>query len=456
MSQDDENDSRAALRARLLGDARQLPTSALTRLWKSGRSAAGLAASALGQRLRGGDAGLAQVDLRAVRLLVERLGELKGLSMKAGQILGYIDPTLPSELRALLSLLQTTAQPTPFAAVEATLRDALGERSGELLEHLQPAPVAVASIGQVHRARLGGVEVAVKVRHPGIEAAFLGDFRTANVGPLVSAIVMPGVGANVREYVEEARTAMLEECDFELEGRHQARFGEIFAGDPNILIPGVWNDWTCKAVLVSDWKPGRSFDALLASSPAQQVRDALGVALFRFYIGTLYQYGVFHADPHPGNYAFPEQGGLVVYDFGCVRTFDRPTVAGFARLLAALRGDHADELGAALLALGAHSPRAELSDARELLRGFFAPMLVPGARAIEAGAALASKQLLQDKRRLARLGLPGKFLFLFRLRFGLYAVLARLGAVADWAALEMEWAERTRVAAAPPGESSRQ
>jgi predicted unusual protein kinase regulating ubiquinone biosynthesis (AarF/ABC1/UbiB family) len=180
------------------------------------------------------------------------------------------------------------------------------------------------------------------------------------------------------------------------------------------------------------------------------LRNELGVALFRFYVGTLYQHGVFHADPHPGNYAFPEQGGLVIYDFGCVRCFERETVAAFARLLAALRSERDDELHAALLALGAHPPEAELAEMRQLLRGFFAPMLTPGARAIDAGAALAGKELLRDKRRLARLGLPGRFLFLFRLRFGLYAVLARLGAVADWAALEMRWG----AALSPPAHPS--
>jgi hypothetical protein len=81
---------------------------------------------------------------------------------------------------------------------------------------------------------------------------------------------------------------------------------------------------------------------------------------------------------------------------------------------------------------------------RTLLRGFFAPLLEHGARPMHPGTGLEAQQVLRDKLFLAKLSLPGRFLFLSRLRFGLYAVLARLGAVADWGALESGWAEAAR------------
>ncbi|HZI04556.1 MAG TPA: hypothetical protein VEZ71_11060, partial [Archangium sp.] len=81
---------------------------------------------------------------------------------------------------------------------------------------------------------------------------------------------------------------------------------------------------------------------------------------------------------------------------------------------------------------------------RTLLRGFFAPLLEHGPRPVHPGSGFEAQQLLRDKRFLAKLSLPGRFLFLFRLRFGLYAVLARLGAVADWGALESQWAAEAR------------
>ncbi|HYO68603.1 MAG TPA: hypothetical protein VEU33_21230, partial [Archangium sp.] len=112
------------LREQLLGTERPVVRSGVERLWKTGRGAAGLALSVVGGKLRGKGEGLGAADVHAVSQLVSRLGELKGLAMKAGQVLGYIDPTLPPEIRGLLSVLQTASPASPFPQVEATLRAA--------------------------------------------------------------------------------------------------------------------------------------------------------------------------------------------------------------------------------------------------------------------------------------------------------------------------------------------
>jgi len=170
------------------------------------------------------------------------------------------------------------------------------------------------------------------------------------------------------------------------------------------------------------------------------------VALFSFYIGTLYRHGLFHGDPHPGNYAFREDGRVVVYDFGCVRSFEPATVLAFSALVDAVRADEVGRVREALVALGAQPPgdAESVAKLRTLLRGFFAPLLERGPRPVHPGSGFEAQQVLRDKRFLAKLALPGRFLFLFRLRFGLYAVLARLGAVADWGALESGWAAEVR------------
>jgi predicted unusual protein kinase regulating ubiquinone biosynthesis (AarF/ABC1/UbiB family) len=442
-----EDDRVGVLRERLLGTERPLARSGAERLWKTGRGAAGLAFSVLGGRLRGKGEGLGAADTRAISQLVSRLGELKGLAMKAGQILGYIDPTLPEELRGLLSVLQTASPASPFPLVEAELRSAFGSRADRLLAGLERQPVSVASIGQVHRARLPeGTEVAVKVRHPGIDEAFRSDFRSAGAGSAFASLLIPGAASSVRGFIEEARAVMLEECDFALERERQATFARLLADDETLLIPAVEPDWCAPTVLTTRWMPGRSLDAFLEAKPSQAVRDRMGVALFSFYVGMLYRHGLFHGDPHPGNYAFREDGRIVVYDFGCVRGFDPATVLAFSALLEAVRTDEMPRMREALGALGAQPPTdaEELAMLRTLLRGFFAPLIERGTHPMSPGPGLEAQQLLRDKRFLAKLSLPGRFLFLFRLRFGLYAVLARLGAIADWGALESRWAAEAR------------
>lgn len=428
MGNDPKDNEGGGFAERLRAMQAAVPTSRLWRLAKSGRAAIGAASAAWGIS-----------DLAAVEALTARLGELKGTAMKAGQLLSYVDPSLSPELRRTLAALQTSAPSAPFAHVKDELRSALGDRGVALAGALSPEPIAVASIGQVHRGRLpDGSEVAVKVRHPGIVAALEADFQAAGAGASLASILMPHGGETVRETLAEARAAILEECDFLREAERQTRFRALFHDHPVLSIPEVFPELCAHSVLTTRWCSGRSFDELLASNPPQQTRDRLGVALFDFYLGTLYRHGLFHADPHPGNYAFTGDDHVVVYDFGCVREFDPPTLAAFAALAQAMRDDDMAGMGRALARMGGAPPSRpdEVRHVRALMREFFRPLLTPGPRRIEAHASYESRSILDDKRAVARLRLPGRLLFLFRLRFGLYSVLASLGAVADWSALE--------------------
>jgi predicted unusual protein kinase regulating ubiquinone biosynthesis (AarF/ABC1/UbiB family) len=437
-----------AMRARFLDEEAAVPTGRWSRLWRTGRSAAGMATAVLGGQLRGRGNGLSAVELEAVATLTARLGELKGVAMKVGQILGYIDHSLPAELRGLLSILQTQAPATSWSAVEATIRDAFGEHAGTLIAGLDVAPIAVASIGQVHHGVLpDGAEIAVKVRHPGIADALRADFGNASTGAIIARL-LPG-GSSVRGLIDEARTAMLDECDLSLEAASQRAFSRWFTGHPTLEIPEVVDPWCSRAVLTTRWTPGRPLETFLARGPDQATRDRIGAAMFELFVGTLYRHGTFHADPHPGNLAVLDDDRLAIYDFGCVRRFEPATVQALAGLLDAVRADDASAIDDALLALGGVPPTRSgpREHMRALLRGFFAPLLVSGPRPIDPGGALAAHDILRDKRALLGLSLPSSLLFLLRLRFGLYAVLARLGAVVDWSALEAGWAAEVRTSA---------
>ncbi len=403
------------------------------------RGAAGLVTSAWRSR---GRAGLRETDFAKLAGLVNRLGSLKGIPMKMGQIAGLLETDLPEEMRRLMALLQTQSPAMPFRIVEEVVRQDLGDRAEPLLRKLERDPVSAASIGQVHRGRLpDGQRVAVKVRHPGIEEAIRTDMSGAVAGAAFARLLLPGMGETARDFVEEARTRFLEECDYALEAERQRLFGRLFASSADVAIPRVMDGWCGPRVLTTGWEDGRDFDSFSASA-TQPERDRAGRALFEVYVGTLYRHGLFHADPHPGNYQFRADGRVVVFDFGCVRAFEPPAVAAFVALARAVRERDEEGMRSALRGLGADPPENSKAFARirALLEGFFAPMLQPGAHRIDGRIAIDARQVASDKLAIARIRLPGKLLFLFRIRFGLYSVLARLGAVCDWSAIETGWA----------------
>ena len=422
-------DRKRALRERLGASSVPVPTSALGRLRLSAAAALRAAGSAFGR------GGLDGMQPEAIEKLVASLGELKGLAMKIGQILSYVDDTLPPETRRLLSLLQVWSQPTPWEQVRAIVEEDLGPAAQPLLDGMDPRPVAAASIGQVHRARVGDALLAVKVRHPGIDAAIRADFRTARPGVALARLLLPG--GDVETMVAEARERFLEECDYVQEARNQSLFADLYRGDPDLSVPAVQPRWCGARVLTSDWHDGDDFEHFLERDPPQSERDRVGAALYRFYVGTLYRHAVFNADPHPGNLVLGPGGRVTVVDYGCVRRFDATTVQQLAALSTAVRGGGEREMRSALAALGARDPGpGRFTPTADLLRAFYAPVLRSGAHVVDAGVTLEARSVIANKRAIARLHLPGQMLFLFRIRFGLHAVLARLRACVDWGALE--------------------
>ncbi|MBI5508096.1 MAG: AarF/ABC1/UbiB kinase family protein [Deltaproteobacteria bacterium] len=427
---------RAALVSRLLRRTADLPTSRLARLARAARAALKVG------RLAG--RGGAQTppdtapdgDLDALAELVAELGQLKGIAMKAGQILSYVDLELPPALKTAFSVLQTHAPPMAAARVREIIGAELGPRGARLIETLEPEPLAAASIGQVHRARLAdGTRVAVKVQYPEIEQALGNDFSVARATTrLITAIAGNKTPA---AFAREVSSLILAECDYRREARMQQRFAAAFAGHPTLLIPAVHPELSARRVLTTTFVDGLYFDAWLAAAPTAAERHRVGTALFEFYIGSLYRLGLFNADPHPGNYLFLKDGRVAILDHGCVREFAPAFVATLARLSGALASADDRALAAVLAELGIY-PRGKdgLASLRALFTAFYGPMLVDRVQPMQPRVLSSMRELLESKRRLLSIDLPGEFPFLLRIRFGLMSVLARIGAAANWYRLE--------------------
>jgi predicted unusual protein kinase regulating ubiquinone biosynthesis (AarF/ABC1/UbiB family) len=365
-------------------------------------------------------------DVEPEAIVAASLGQLKGPIMKMGQMLGYVDVGLPDALRSAFSALQTNAQPLDAARIQRVLDEDLGDPGRALARAMQTEALSAASVGQVHRSSLpDGTPVAVKVLHPSLSTVIERD--------LWPAMLASKVSAPLHSMIAEIRQRLLEECDYTLEAERQARFAEIFAGHPTIVVPQVHRAFCSARVLTTTFVEGVHVDAYLSGEqPRAGARNRAGEALFDFYIAPLFQHGVYNSDPHPGNYLFMPDGRVAFVDFGCVREFHGGFVGGLASLVEALMSGDRDRMHEALVALGKRDVSYDREATWRLLHAFFGPLLRDEVLAFDVNAELTLRELVTNAWRARRLADSGELLFLLRTFLGLSSVLARLGARANW------------------------
>jgi predicted unusual protein kinase regulating ubiquinone biosynthesis (AarF/ABC1/UbiB family) len=256
--------------------------------------------------------------------------DLGGLMIKVGQFMSSRLDVLPPEITRELEGLQDEVAPETFEAIRAQTETELGMRLEAAYAAFEPVPIAAASLGQAHRARLspaiaadlGFEEVVVKVQRPGIEAIVAVDLAALRrVAGWLSRVRLVSSRADAPALVEEFAATSLEEIDYLHEGANAERFAEDFAGDPSVGAPVVvWDRTTLRVLTLSDVTAIKITDvAALAAAgidPAE-VAQALARATFQQIFVT----GFFHADPHPGNiFVTPDRTAagwhLTYIDFG--------------------------------------------------------------------------------------------------------------------------------------------
>ena len=420
----------------------KVPTSALGRIGRTAfavlRGSKVIASAGKGR----GDGDKRAVEMEKVARIISSVGRLKGIAMKMGQIMSYIDMAMPEELQEALSVLQTHAQPMSFDTVREIVMAELGFNGGRLLDKIEKIPISSASIGQVHRAELpDGRSVAVKIQYPEIAQAIEADFGPASVGTKMASLFYPH--ARIDNFVSEARDRFLEECDYLYEAHSQHRFFQIYSGHPTIVVPEVRGEYCSRCVLTTSYIDGLEFDAFLKTNPSQEERDRIGLALFEFYLGSLFRHQLYNCDPHPGNYLFLGDGRIAMLDHGCTRQFETEFVAKLANLTSAVHENSRERIHRALVALKMvrEEKHYDYATIVGFLRSFYGPMLHNRVEKVDLSSAMEMREVFAKKKQLMKFTLPGEFLFLFRIRFGLMSVLSRLGSMANWYRVERQYVE---------------
>ena len=280
-----------------------------------------------------------EFHIRTAERYAELLGRSKGALMKAGQMLSFasVSPAVPAELQpiyqAALVRLLDEAPPMEGELARAVLERELGRRTECVFAEFDWEPLAAASIGQVHAARLhDGRAVAVKIQYPGVADAISADLKNTELLAAFLSLTLGGMSTrklsfDLRGAAREIGVRIAEELDYRLEAANQAEFAEYYRGHPFIHVPGVVGELCTGRVLTQELVQGRSWgDALTAG---QELRDQWAEAIWRFVYGTYKRLCSFNADPHPGNYIFHEDGSVSFLDFGCVKRFSGEQVEMF-------------------------------------------------------------------------------------------------------------------------------
>ncbi len=314
----------------------------------SARTAGEAVVARLRSRLTGADP--SEFHARAAERYAELLGGSKGVLMKAGQMLSLaaIAPAVATEFQpiyqAALARLCSDVPPMAPGLARAVLERELVRPLASVFAEFEWEPLAAASIGQVHAARLrDGREVAVKIQHPGASAAIHADLKNADLLATFVSLMMNSLSSrklqfDLRGAAQEMSARIAEELDYRLEVANQAEFAEHYRGHPFIHVPAVIEELCTERVLTQERVQGWSWGE--AVTARQELRDQWAEAIYRFVYGSFKRLHLFHADPHPGNYVFHENGSVSFLDFGCVKRFRRDQVEVMDAIVGAcLRSD---------------------------------------------------------------------------------------------------------------------
>lgn len=322
-----------------------------------------------------------------LRLALEELGPT---FIKFGQILSTRPDLIPLPFADELARLQDQIPPFPYAEAAEAIREALGRGPEEIFSEFEKQPLAAASIGQVYRGRLpDGTEVAVKVRRPHIRKTIEIDLEIMNyLAGLMERYLTEFQIIRPQRIVQEFARTLEEEIDYTVESGHAERFAAQFQGREGLVVPKIYRDFSSEDVLTMEYIDGIKASDLKALREGDYDCRLLAARGADLMMAQIFEYGFFHADPHPGN-VFILPDNIVCYlDYGMMGRISREERERFAELLLAVVRKDESRAAAAILELTEHDGEPDRSRLEREIGSFIDRYLYRPLKDIRMGEVL--------------------------------------------------------------------
>ncbi len=295
--------------------------------------------------------------------------ELQGLFIKVGQLLSIMANFLPEEFRGELETLQDQVTPRPYSDVAPRLEAELGGKVDDIFDDFHRTPIASASLGQVHEARLkDGTRVAVKVQHRDIDEIVRLDLKTIRRIMTIVQWFVPVQGLDA--YYHQIKDLLRQELDFISEADNIERIAKNFAQNPRVAFPSPIRKYCTKRVLTSTFVEGRKIVDLAGIDALGLDKKEIASRLVRVYCQMIFVDGIYHADPHPGNILVRDDGALILLDFGAVAELSTHMREGIPEFLEGVLRRDTDQLIKALRKMGFLSRSSDAGVSEKIIEYF--------------------------------------------------------------------------------------
>ncbi|HHY90839.1 MAG TPA: ubiquinone biosynthesis protein UbiB [Clostridiales bacterium] len=252
---------------------------------------------------------------KRIRLALEELGPT---FIKLGQILSTRTDIIPESITQELSMLQDHAPEFSFSIVQELFEKEIGVSIQEAFEDFEEKPIAAASIGQVHQARLkDGSEVVVKIQRPNIENTIKRDMNILKtLAKILDEYFGDQIPFRMADIVEEFSYAMMRELNYMIEARNTEKFRENFKNDLHVVIPKVYWEYSTSKVLTLEKIKGIKLSNILKTENGKEDVKSIAAQIVEAFMKQIFIFGFFHADPHPGNIFVMPENRIAFIDFG--------------------------------------------------------------------------------------------------------------------------------------------